>query len=156
MSIEASGQGGAGACTVYTITDAAEQTLEVLTFKVVGSASGNGHMVRLLATSPAGGIVWRLDDLNVGGDSQTNFYTYGLGLNASACTLPTGLAVTDALPWTDLLEGTTLQIIPIDNAGATIAGDVISDVFLRFADTPASQPPVAAFPLTLLPGAAAA
>jgi hypothetical protein len=159
VSVEVSGQGGSGRVVIYTLPSGSAAMLEVLCFTITGSASGNGHEVRLQAISPAGPTVFQLDDLNVGGDGQTNVYTYGVGLNASACTLPTGISVTDALPWTQLIDGTALVLTPIDQAGATIAGDRISNVFMRFTEPaalPATEPPPSNIPLTLLPGAAAA
>lgn len=157
MSVEVAGQGGSGSTVVYTMPNGYEAMLEVIRFQVVGSASGNGHSVRLIATSPSGNEIYRLDDLNQGGDSQTNVYTYGLGLNASACTLPSGIAVTDALPWTTLLPQTVIRVVPVDAAGATITGDTISAVLLRFADQVGASGGGITFPdlpLSLLPAAA--
>ena len=156
MSVETAGSGGSGDTKVYTLSAGQTAVLETLTFTVTTDGTAGVHMIRLRLLSPTGNVVARLDDLNEGGPTQTNFYTYGIGLNASACTLPSGIAVTDALPWTELVPGTQIFVTPITAAGVTIAGDAISAVLLHFdRDVPAPAP-AQNLPLTLLPGSVAA
>lgn len=157
MSRPAGGHDGSGSTLVYTLAQAEADTLETLAFTVTTDATAGTHAIRVRLVLPTVGTVARLDDLNAGGPSQTNFYTYGLGLNASTCTLPDGIAVTDALPRTELRPGAEIWIDPINAAGASIAGDQISAVLLQFAGA-AQEAPVElpAPPLTLLPGLLAA
>jgi len=156
MSRQVSGEGGSGAVVTYTLAPGESDQLETLSFTVNTDGTAGVHSVRLVITMPTVGVIARLDDLNQAGPSQENFYTYGLGLNASACTLPAGLAVTDALPQTELLAGTTIELIAIDAAGAEIAGDTLSDVLMQFAGAGVSSVDSHPLPLTLLPGTLAA
>ena len=156
MSVTVAGEGGHGAVVAYVLGPGQSDQLETLSFQIDTDGTAGAHAVRLVLTLPTVGIVGRVDDLNVGGPGQTNFYTYGLGLNASACTLPTGIAVTDALPYTTLQPETTIELIAIDAAGAEIAGDAISNVLMQFAGSAAAAPPAQMLPLTLLPGSLAA
>jgi hypothetical protein len=151
-----SGNGGLGATKLYELAAGQEGTLETLSFTVVTDATAGTHAVRVTLEIPTVGIVARLDDLNVSGPGQTNFYTYGLGLNASACTLPTGLAVTDALPWTSLPPGAQIKATPIDGAGATLTGDRISAVLLQMTSMAAAAVAQIPQPISLMPAAAAA
>lgn len=156
MSQQVSGEQGSGEVLVYTLGPGEERTLETIAFTVATDGTAGTHAVRLLLDVPTVGTIARLDDLNIGGPGQTNFYTYGLGLNASACTLPNGIAVTDALPWTDLPPGATITLRAIDGAGAEIAGDAFSGVLLQLSGSGAPVRPADNLPLYLLPGSAAA
>lgn len=154
MSVEVTGEGGSGEVITYALPDSLTALLESISFRVDTSVTGAGHMVRLRFVSPTGETLGRLDDLNVGADGQQNFYTYALGLNGSACTLPAGIAVTDALPWTELLPGTEIRLEPIDELGVTLA-DTISHVLMHFDRAAAPAPdPGPLLPLVLLPGSA--
>jgi hypothetical protein len=156
LSVQVSGNGGVGQTTVYTFAQGQTSMIETLSFTIVTAAIAGNHMVRVTLSMPTVGVIARLDDLNLSSPGQTNFYTYGVGLNAAACTLPAGLAVTDALPWTDLLPGSQVIITPISDTGVTLA-DTISDVLLQLAQDTAQAPvDTAPLPLSLLPAAAAA
>lgn len=152
MSVEVAGEGGAGECLVYTMQDSYTAILETLTFTMQNVTPSGSHAVRVKLVSPTQDVLARIDDLNVGADLGTNFYTFGLGLNASACTLPSGLAVTDALPWTELLPGTQIFVQPIDGGGGINSNDLITDVLMHFDRGVPSVQQVPALPLSLLPG----
>lgn len=156
MSRLVAGESGTGATVVYTLAIGESDQLETLSFQIDTDGTAGTHTARVVLTQPTIGVVFRGDDFNVGGPGQTNFYTYGLGLNASACTIATGFAVTDALPWTTLLAEATVEVIPINASGVEIAGDRISNVLMQFSGEGRAAPPVSNLPLTLLPGSIAA
>lgn len=156
MSRPTSGEGGSGAVVVYELGGAETAMLETLSFTVTTDGTAGTHAVRLVLTLPGQGIVGRFDDLNVGGPTQVNGYTYGLGLNASACTLPDGIDVTDALPWTTLPPGATIELIAINGSGVEIPGDTFSEVFLMLGGEIEQPPQPSNIPITLLPAQAAA
>ena len=156
MSRQVAGQEGAGSVVVYQLGPAESATLESIHFTVETDATAGVHQIRLLLEIPTVGTIARLDDLNEAGPSQTNFYTYALGLAGSACTLPSGLAVTDALPDTQLPPGATITVEAITGAGVEIAGDQISAVLLQLSGAAVQAAPPEDLPLFLLPGSAAA
>ena len=156
MSRQVAGEGGSGSVTVYTFAAGETAMVESLSFTVATDGTAGTHAIRVKLDIPTVGVVLRGDDLNIGGPGQTNFYTYALGLNASACTLPDGLAATDALPWTELPPGSTVTVEAINATGVEIAGDAISNVLLQLSDAAAAPPPASTVPITLLPGNPAA
>lgn len=156
MSRQAAGEGGSGSVVVYTFAAGETAMLETLSLTVATDGTAGTHAIRVILDIPTVGEVFRGDDLNIGAPNQTNHYTYGLGLNASACTLPDGIGVTDALPWTELPPGSTVTVEAINGTGAEIGGDVISAVLLQLSDAAAPAPPPSNIPITLLPGNPAA
>jgi hypothetical protein len=108
--------------------------VQSLKFQVDTDATAGVHAVRVRFVEPTIGSVVALDDLNAGGGSETHYYTYGLGLNASACTIADGMAVTDALPWIELAPGSQIVVTPTDGTDTVIAGDAISNVSLKISD----------------------
>lgn len=133
MSISVTGNAGTGSTRVYDAPAFSDVQIETIRFQINTDATAGVHMVRIKYGDPSGGDIASLDDLNAGGPSQTNFYTYGLGLNGSACVLNDGLAATDALPWTTLPANGYINVSPIDDNGVELTGDAISAVFLRVA-----------------------
>src|SRR5947207_13504825 len=113
MSVGVSGPDGAGFVTAYTAPKGRDVTIETLTRTVVADGTAGSHGVRVQFVPTTGVATTTLDDLNVSAPGQTTTYTYGLGLNASACTTASGWAVTDALPWTNLGGSGTLTITTI-------------------------------------------
>jgi len=136
MSVIVQGHPGAGLTTVYNAPSNEAVVVETLKFQIDTDGTAGIHRVRIRLVDPVLDSFATLDDLNDGGASQTNFYTYGLGLNASACTMATGWAVTDALPWTEMSEGGSLTIMPMDDSGVVISGDQISNVVLKVSSVP--------------------
>lgn len=125
------GSGGSGSVTAYTVPRAYTLRLDILTFTVVTDGTAGNHHARVSFTdAKLGSVTARLRDLNDGGASQTLVYTYGVGLEGSACVTATGWEVTDALPMTVLAPLTTITIASVNDAGATISGDAISGVVL--------------------------
>lgn len=131
MSVTVRGSEGSGFVTVYQVPTFYAVQVETVKFQVVTDATAGVHTVRLRLVDPALGSIATLDDFNQGGPGQTNFYTYGLGLNASACTIPTGIAVTDALPWTELAAGGSITLSAISDTGVSISGDAFSSVVIQ-------------------------
>lgn len=131
MSISVSGDSGVGSTRVYNAPAFSDVQIETIRFQIDTDATAGVHMVRIKYGDPSGGDIASLDDLNAGGPSQTNYYTYGLGLNGSACVLNDGLAATDALPWTTLPANGYVNVSPIDDFGVELQNDVVSAVFLR-------------------------
>jgi hypothetical protein len=126
-----SGAGVTGSGVAYTVPRAYVLRLELLTFTLTTDATAGIHKARVLLTDAAlGATTARLRDLNEGGASQTLRYTFGIGLNGSACVTATGWEMTDALPDTVLAPQTTITLTAVTDAGATIAGDVFSSVVL--------------------------
>lgn len=129
MSDGTRGDGGTGQTTVYTTPLSGQYRLEVLHLTIATDGTAGVHTIRVRVIDVTlDQSIMTLDDLNEGAPSQTNTYTYGLGLNASACTLPDGLAVTDALPWTQLKPGSQIIVTPINGNGVEIPGDTIEAV----------------------------
>lgn len=135
MSLTVRGATGSGFVTIYDVPSIYAVQVESIKFQVDTDATGGAHSVRVRLVDPALGSIATLDDLNVGGPGQTNYYTYALGLNASACTLPSGLAVTDALPLTELAARGAVTVSAIDDTGTEIPGDAISEVVLQVSPT---------------------
>lgn len=126
-----SGSGGSGSVVAYTVPRAYLLRLEIMTFTVTTDATAGIHKARVILTDAAlGAVTARLRDLNEGGPSQTLRYTYGIGLEGSACVTATGWEMTDALPDTVLAPQTTITAASVNDAGSTIAGDAISGVVL--------------------------
>jgi hypothetical protein len=126
-----SGQSGLGSLVVYTVPRAYDLRLDVLTFTVTTDTTAGIHHAKVVFTDTAlGAVTARLRDLNEGGPSMTLRYTYGVGLSASACVAADGWEMTDALPVTVLAPQTNISVIVVNDAGAVIAGDAISDVVL--------------------------
>jgi hypothetical protein len=126
-----SGANVAGSGVAYIVPRAYVLRLELLTFTLTTDATAGIHKARVLLTDAAlGATTARLRDLNEGGASQTLRYTFGIGLNGSACVTATGWEMTDALPDTVLAPQTTITLTAVTDAGATIAGDVFSSVVL--------------------------
>lgn len=146
--------GGQGFATIYTAPSGRNTGIETLTFTVTADATAGIHRVRVRFVDNAGNIVGTFDDQNDSGPSQTTIYTYGLGLNASACTTATGWAVTDALPWTQLGSGYTVTVETINDNGVQVAGDTIEAVVLQV-DSPQAQS-FALEPIYTMPSEAAA
>jgi hypothetical protein len=133
MSITVRGKEGSGETTVYNSPNERAVTVQSLKFQVDTDGTAGTHTVRVRYVEPTIGAVVTLDDLNVGGPSQTNYYTYGLGLNASACTITDGMAVTDALPWIELAPNSQITVTPTDSTD-TVLGDAISNVAIKISD----------------------
>jgi hypothetical protein len=134
MSITVYGPKGSGALTAYTAPNSRDVTLETLTFTVLADGTAGTHRVRVKYLDDAGNTFAVLDDLNVSASGQTTIYTYGLFLNASACTTADGWAVTDALPGTQLRASSSVTITAITDGGVEISGDTISAVVLQVND----------------------
>jgi hypothetical protein len=153
MSVTVKGRQGSGLTTVYNSPQSRPVTIQSLKFQVDTNATAGVHTVRVRFVEPTIGAVVTLDDLNAGGPNQTNYYTFGLGLNASACTITTGMAVTDALPWIELVAGSSITISPTDGTDTVIAGDAISNVVLKVSDDQATT--LKALPIYEMPAATA-
>jgi hypothetical protein len=153
MSVVVSGPNGSGSVTAYTAPQGRDVVIETLTFTIVADGTAGIHRARVQFVPTTGATTATMDDLNTSGPSQTTTYTYGLGLNASACTTATGWAVTDALPWTDLRGSGKIVVTAINDSGVAISGDAISNVFLQVRDDGASDQDNTPMPL-LVPQAA--
>lgn len=134
MSTTVYGPSGSGSVTAYTVPAGRSVTLETLAFTVAADGTAGTHRVRVKFVDDAGNVIATLDDQNDSAASQTTTYTYGLFLNASACTTATGWAVTDALPGTQIKDGGTVTITTINDNGVEISGDAISAVVLQVSD----------------------
>lgn len=134
MSVTVYAAGGSGSITAYTAPNNRDVTLETLTFTVLADGTAGTHRVRVKYLDDAGNTFAVLDDLNVSASGQTTIYTYGLFLNASACTTADGWAVTDALPGTQLRASSSVTITAITDGGVEISGDTISNVVLQVND----------------------
>lgn len=134
MSTTVYGPIGSGLITAYTAPQGRTVTLETLTFTVVAGAAAGIHRVRVQMIDTAGQPIATLDDLNTSAATQTTIYTYGLGLNASACATADGWAVTDALPFTQISDGAYVTVEAITDNGVEITGDAISAVVLQVDD----------------------
>lgn len=137
MSVTVYGPNGLGSITAYTSPQGRTVTVQTLSFQVVADATAGIHRVRVKYIDTAGNTIVTLDDLNESGANLTTLYSYGLGLNASACTTVTGLAVTDALPWTEIADAAYVTVEAIDNNGTELTGDAISQVVLQVSDAQA-------------------
>jgi hypothetical protein len=137
MSTTVRGSSGSGETVVWTSPAERSVMVQSLKFQVNTNGTAGTHAVRVRFVEPTIGAVVALDDLNVGGPSETHYYTYGLGLNASACTIAGGMAVTDALPWIELAPLTEIVVTPTDGTDTVISGDAISNVALKISDAAA-------------------
>jgi hypothetical protein len=153
MSITVRGNEGSGETTVYNSPQSRPVTIQSLKFQVVTDATAGVHAVRVRFVEPTIDSVATLDDLNAGGGSETHYYTYGLGLNASACTIADGMAVTDALPWIELAPSSHITITPTDGTDTVISGDAISNVVLKISDDQATT--LKTLPIYEMPAATA-
>lgn len=142
MSRVVYGNVGSGSVNVYAAPAFTDVVLENLTFTITAVGAGGIHRARLQLTDNAGTPFGTYDDLNVSAGGQLTIYTYGLGLNASACTAATGWAVTDALPWTDIPAGGSVIVTAITDNGVTIGGDAIGAVVLKVSYTQGEVPPL--------------
>jgi hypothetical protein len=134
VSTTVRGSEGSGLTTVYSSPQSRPVTVQSLKFQVDTDGTAGVHTVRVRFVEPTIGSVITLDDLNAGGPGETHYYTFGLGLNASACTITDGMAVTDALPWVELEAGSHITVTPTDGGDTEIAGDAISNVSLKIDD----------------------
>lgn len=134
MSITVRGNSGSGETVVWTSPAERAVTVQSLRFQISTDGTAGTHAVRVRFVEPTIGAVVTLDDLNIGGPAQTNYYTYGLGLNASACTITSGMAVTDALPWIEIAPLTQITVSPTNGTDTVISGDAISGVALKISD----------------------
>lgn len=131
MSEAIRGADGSGSVLSYTVPRGFELVLELLTFTVATDATAGIHKVRVTFFDTAlNQTTAVLRDLNEGGPSQTLRYTYGIGLNSSACIASTGWEMTDALPMTAFSPNTTLTIAAITDGGVAINGDAVANVTL--------------------------
>lgn len=125
------GAAGSGSVTVYTVPRDHELYLMMLRFVLTCDGTAGIHKARVRMTdAQIGQEVGRFRDLNEGGASEVLTYTYGIGLNASACVTVTGWDLTDALPNASLDPQTAIIIESVNDAGSTISGDAISGVVL--------------------------
>jgi len=138
VSVTVRGPDGSGQLDAYEVPGGWTVTVQTLAFTVTADGTAGVHRVRVRYISSGDVRVATLDDLNESGPGLTTTYTYGLGLNASACTTVDGLAVTDALPWTELSDGAVVRITTIDDNGNEITGDTITAVVLQI-DSPQVQ-----------------
>jgi hypothetical protein len=145
------GAAGSGTVDVYTVPRDHEFRLELLTFALITDATAGVHKALVTFTdSQIDQTTALLRDLNEGGPLQTLTYTFGIGLNGSACVAVTGWNMTDALPDTILAPETVVTISAVNDAGATIVADVITNAtlfgeLLGTVETPAQQ-------IDLIPG----
>jgi hypothetical protein len=125
------GAAGSGSVDVYTVPRDHELRLEILTFAIVTDATAGVHKALVTFTdSSIDQTTGFLRDLNEGGPLQTLTYTYGIGLNGSACVAVTGWQMTDALPDTILAPETVITVTAVNDAGSTHGSDVITAVTL--------------------------
>jgi hypothetical protein len=125
------GASGAGSVNVYTVPRDHEFRLELLTFALITGATAGVHKALVTFTdSQIDQVTAELRDLNEGGPAMTLAYTYGIGLNGSACVAVTGWQMTDALPDTLLAPETVITISAVNDAASVIAGDTITGVTL--------------------------
>jgi hypothetical protein len=153
------GASGTGSVNVYTVPRDHEFRLELLTFALVTDATAGVHKALVIFTdSTIDQTTALLRDLNEGGPSMTLTYTFGIGLNGSACVAVTGWNMTDALPDTLLAPETVITVAAVNDAGATIAGDSITNVTLFGELTDSVSAPAHEVDLIpgLLPGSVAA
>lgn len=131
MSEAFSGNTGFGSVLVYTVPAGYTLQLEMLRFIVGMDSTAGIHKVRVqFYDNRLGAATATLRDLNQGGANEFITYTYGLGLNASACVTVDGWEVTDALPFTTLAPQTDIYITPVDDNGITQGGDEVNPVTL--------------------------
>jgi hypothetical protein len=153
------GASGSGDVDVYTVPRDHELRLELLTFALITDATAGVHKALVTFTdSTIDQMTALLRDLNEGGPLQTLTYTFGIGLNGSACVAVTGWNMTDALPDTLLAPETVITISAVNDAGVTIGADVITNVTLFGELTDSVRAPVHEIELIpgLLPGSVAA
>jgi hypothetical protein len=125
------GASGSGDVDVYTVPRDHEFRLELLTFALITDATVGVHKALVTFTdSQIDQTTALLRELNEGGPLQTLTYTFGIGLNGSACVAVTGWNMTDALPDTILAPETVVTISAVNDAGVTIVADVITNATL--------------------------
>jgi hypothetical protein len=85
---------------------------------------------------------------------QTLTYTFGIGLNGSACVAVTGWQMTDALPDTILAPETVITVSAVNDSGASMVGDQIAGVTLfgELTDVVGATAPLVDLVPGLLPG----
>lgn len=125
------GQGGSGSVVVYAVPSGFTLALEMLRFVVTTDATAGIHKARVrFYDSSLNQWTATLRDLNEGGPNETLTYTYGMGLNASACVTVNGWEMTDALPFTTLAPNTDIVVNMVNDNGGSLNGDVIDPVTL--------------------------
>jgi hypothetical protein len=125
------GAAGTGSVNVYQVPRDHEFRLELLTFALATDATAGVHKALVTFTdSQIDQVTAELRDLNEGGPSMTLAYTYGIGLNGSACVAVNGWQMTDALPDTLLAPETIITISAVNDAASVISGDTITAVTL--------------------------
>jgi hypothetical protein len=125
------GDTGSGSVLVYTVPSGYVLALDLLRFEVTTDGTAGIHKARVRFYDNAlNAATASLRDLNEGGASEVLTYTYGLGLNASACVTVNGWEMTDALPETVLAPNTDIYVAMVNDAGVVIAGDAIGPVTL--------------------------
>lgn len=148
------GESGDGQVITYTVPRGYFLRLEMLYFELQCDGTAGIHKARVTFLDSALNLRTAvLRDLNEGGASEFLTYTYGIGLNASACVTVDGWELTDALPNTVLAPETQVWIGSVDDSGSVIGGDNISGVTL-FGDLFNAAGPIKDEPLLpgLLPG----
>lgn len=149
MSQAFTGTTGSGSVDTFTTPLGSTFVLEGVCFTVTTDGSAGIHKARVTLTDPASHTaVFVLRDLNEGGPSETLVYTYGIGLNSSACVTVTGWEMTNPLPQTELYPGTVVNVAMVDDNGGARSGDAISRVTLY--GQPIVAASVATVPLPLL------
>jgi hypothetical protein len=112
------GAAGSGSITAYTVPAGYLLRLELLRFTLATDATAGVHKARVTIRDVRSGYVTAtLRDLNEGGPSMTLTYTYGIGLDGSACAAVDGWEMTDALPDTVLAPQTTVTLAAVTDAG---------------------------------------
>lgn len=125
------GNAGSGSVLVYQVPRDHFLRLELLTFVVTCDATAGIHKAKVtLFDTSLSETIAVLRDLNEGGATEVLTYTYGIGLNASACVSVSGWEMTDALPETDLAPGTMITVAMVNDSGTTLTGDAIGAVVL--------------------------
>jgi hypothetical protein len=149
MSQAFTGNTGSGSVDTFTTPLGGTFVLEGICFVVTTDGSAGIHKARVTLTDPASHVpVFVLRDLNEGGPSETLTYTYGIGLNSSACVTVTGWEMTNPLPQTELYPGTVVNIAMVDDNGGARASDAISRVTLY--GNPITATTIATVPLPSL------
>jgi hypothetical protein len=153
------GAAGFGNVAVYTTPRDHEMRLELLNFTLYTDATAGIHKALVIFTdSSIDQDTALLRDLNEAGPNMGITYTFGIGLNGSACVADDGWQVTDALPDTILAPETVITVFAINDIGAQIVGDEFADVTLFGELIESVAAPVQQIDLLpgLLPGSVAA
>jgi hypothetical protein len=149
------GAAGTTSVDVYTVPRDHELRLELLTFALITSATAGVHKALVTFTDQQIDFETALlRDLNEGGPMQTLTYTFGIGLNGSACVAVSGWQMTDALPDTILAPETVITVSAVNDSGASMVGDQIAGVTLfgELTDVVGATAPLVDLVPGLLPG----